>query len=119
MVAGQVMSSLGGFAILLTFLSIPGAAYLMWGIQHRWTRVVMRLILSLAAASWIAGTMVYVGLYTYIHDSTSDSNMGPGLVLAIIISFLQFINLILGLFLVSYLSEQGLQSRSQSTVKGT
>ena len=114
MIAGQVMASLGAFAIVLTFLSLLGAAYLMWGIQHRWMRVVMRLILALATSSWIAGTMVYVGLYAYIHDNTLDSSIGPGLLLAIVLSFLQSINLIMGLFLVSYLSEQGLQSRSQT-----
>jgi hypothetical protein len=116
MIGGQVMASLGGFAIALTFLSIFGAASLMWCIQHRWMRVVMRLVLALATSSWITGTMVYVGLYAYIHDNTSDSSMGPGLMLAIILSFLQSINLIMGLFLVSYLSEQGIHSRSQSTI---
>jgi uncharacterized membrane protein len=116
MIAGQVMTGLGVITIFLTSLSIFGMAYLMWGTQHRWLRFTMRTMLVAAALFWIVGSFVYGSIYAAIHDNTSDSSMGPGLMLAIVLSVLQLILVIIGLSLMFYLNEQGNKSRRPTMV---
>lgn len=114
MLAGQVMGSFGGFALVLSFLAVLGIGYLRWGTQHHWCRVLLRILYPFAATCWLVGTMVYVGLYIYIHDDTSDSSTGFGLQLAISLMMVQIIICVLGNIVVTYLCAQGPPTRTQS-----
>jgi len=63
---------------------------------HRLKGVIVRVAVIVTAAVWTVGAVVYLGYFVHVMSEESNSNVGFGLVLAMIIIVLQAINCVLG-----------------------
>ena len=101
---GKSMRGLGIAATISTGVSIL-RMFLLIIRPRRWCRgLIMRLSLLFATMMWLAGTIIYIGIYAAVHSDASKSKIGPGLSLAIAIAVILMVNCVLGNVVVSKLT---------------